>query len=716
LLDQTIKAQIQDSYRQLIESQGLTPRYGQRFMIAEIARQLGSINSQDAADEADEDSGSPPPVIVVEAGTGTGKTLAYVLGTVPLAQSLGLKVVIATATVALQEQVVLKDLPAILSGCELQFSVALAKGRGRYLCLARLDTLLAGNDSQQAMMDLYGEDLSDGDDHTLLYQAMLDAIATGDWDGDRDDWKTPLQESQWRPLTADSGQCLGPKCSHFRNCCFYRARNAMDTADVIVANHDLVLTDLSLGGGAILPAPAETVYVFDEAHHLPVKSNGHFASFTRMDATRRWLEKLRDLLGQLRREDFIETTEESDLLSLVERLFTELNDMSRLLDSILDEQGELDSYEQRAQYTFPAGVVPEALRSASENLAQGYAMLAARLERVGDVLKDEMEEGGEQSRRNLAEQWFPVVGSALRRSEANLELWHRYAVTESAGVAPVARWLSIDSRAEPPDVGLSASPVLAAENLAERLWSSCAGAVLTSATLSSLGEFRLLQMRAGLPGHTVYHRIASPFDFPNAATLSVPRLGVEPGNNREHTRLLIEAIPRLVDTNAGSLMLFSSRRQMQEVMDGLPSHWNELILCQDDFQKAELIKYHKQRLDRGEGSLIFGLASFAEGVDLPGKYCTHVLIAKIPFAVPNDPIESTMSEWISGQGENPFMVLAVPDAAFRLVQATGRLLRNESDRGRITLFDERLVSKRYGKQILDSLPAYRQELLQQDLS
>lgn len=152
---------------------------------------------------------------------------------------------------------------------------------------------------------------------------------------------------------------------------------------------------------------------------------------------------------------------------------------------------------------------------------------------------------------------------------------------------------------------------------------------------------------------------------------------------------------------------------MLDVMQSLTKEWRDRVLCQDDYQKAQLLKYHRQRVDKGEGSLIFGLASFAEGVDLPGKYCTHVLIAKIPFAVPNDPIEMTLSDWIEQQGKNPFMTLAVPDAAFRLVQASGRLLRSETDTGQITLFDERLVNRRYGAAILDSMPPYRRELLQE---
>ncbi|MCH7816286.1 MAG: ATP-dependent DNA helicase DinG, partial [Proteobacteria bacterium] len=178
--------------------------------------------------------------------------------------------------------------------------------------------------------------------------------------------------------------------------------------------------------------------------------------------------------------------------------------------------------------------------------------------------------------------------------------------------------------------------------------------------------------------------------------------------------VIVKALPKLLQKNCAALMLFSSRRQMLDVLQRLPADWRDLILCQDDYQKAQLLKYHRQRVDRGEGSIIFGLSSFAEGVDLPGDYCTHVLIAKIPFAVPNDPIEMTLSDWIEQQGKNPFMTLAVPDAAFRLVQASGRLLRSENDSGQITLFDERIVNRRYGKTILDSMPPYKREIFEEE--
>lgn len=705
MLADSTKSAIQSAYKQLLASRDLTPRYGQRLMIAEIAKTLSTLTEED----------SQPPICVVEAGTGTGKTLAYVLAVLPLARALDYKVVIATATVALQEQVMQKDLPEILEGSDLGFSFSLAKGRGRYLCLAKLDMLLRGNDSMQAMMDLYGEELDDpADGDHALYEKMLDQLSAGKWKGDRDDWESALSDSDWKPVTVDNAQCMGPKCSHFRNCCFYQARDSMDKADCIVSNHDLVLSDLALGGGVILPEPEKCIYIFDEAHHLPLKSNNHFSAFSRIKASISWLERTETLSLRLQKDSFIDGTSQKSLQKLLVVIMEQLDHAWLMLEQILESLDQADSYDNRIQHAFQLGVVPEAVQSLAANLANLFARLGANFESISDDLKEAMEDGGDVKRRQLAEQWFPLIGSQIKRAESNLGLWLSYASIDPQGKAPSARWLSYTTNENFTDIGLSSSPVLAAENLQQRLWENCAGAVLTSATLSSLGNFDMLKMRAGLPEHTHYLSIPSPFDFANAASLVVPKMDCDPSDSEKHTNYIVSAIPKLVDKKAASLMLFSSRRQMQDVMQQLPGEWRDLILCQDDFQKSQLLKFHRKRVDDGEGSLIFGLASFAEGVDLPGKYCTHVLIAKIPFAVPNDPIEMTLSEWIEQQGLNSFMTLAVPDAAFRLVQSTGRLLRSESDKGMITLFDERLVNRRYGKTILESMPPYRREIFQKE--
>ena len=727
MLADDIKDLIQESYRQLLKSRELTPRYGQRLMIAEIAKQLAVIGGARVPTkdqpESQASAGGPvsqgvqaaespkAPVCVIEAGTGTGKTLAYLLATIPLAQALNLKVVIATATVALQEQVILKDIPELLNGSELDFSVALAKGRGRYVCLSKLDALLEPNDSLQAMLDLYGEESVDlREPDARLYQEMLDALAAGSWDGDRDSWTRPVAEQEWRPLTVDNASCLGARCSNFRQCVFFKARESLDQSDVIVSNHDLVLSDLALGGGVILPEPARCLYIFDEAHHLPIKSNNHFAASIRIRSTRAWLERTGDLIAQLLAEDFIPVDSQSSFDKLQSILQPRLEEYWQMLQPIFLNEGEI--HDKRSRYTFPHGILPPEIRDAAGNLFSAFSQLAGLFANIAEELKIELEETGDLSRKELAEQFYPVIGGAHRRAEGSASLWLAYSQEDDLTKPPVARWMTYQEDDTQIETTLSASPVLAADNLSEKLWEQCAGAVLTSATLSSLGNFNLLKLKAGLPESTYFLSIPSPFDFGRAASLAVPNMGCEPSDTESHTAFIVAALPHLLPEPVAALMLFSSRRQMADVIERLPEDFQNMVLCQDDYQKAQLLKYHRQRVDQGLNSLIFGLASFAEGVDLPGRYCEHVLIAKIPFAVPDDPIEMTLSAWIEQQGQNPFMTLAVPDAAFRLVQASGRLLRSESDFGRITLFDERLFTKRYGKQILASLPPYRQERIE----
>ena len=192
--------------------------------------------------------------------------------------------------------------------------------------------------------------------------------------------------------------------------------------------------------------------------------------------------------------------------------------------------------------------------------------------------------------------------------------------------------------------------------------------------------------------------------------LRIPNLGADPRDGPGHSASIIEHLPSILADALGSLVLFSSRRQMLEVYAGLDREFRERVLVQGDLSKQELIRQHRAQVDKKNPSVIFGLASFAEGVDLPGRYCEHVVIAKIPFAVPDDPVEAALSEWIERNGGNPFMEIAVPDASLRLIQACGRLLRNEQDSGVVTLLDRRLVTQRYGKAILNALPPFRREI------
>ncbi len=713
MLSTELKSQIQGAYTRFLEAKALKPRYGQRLMIAEVAKVLGSIET----DEEGRRDGEPA-VVAVEAGTGTGKTVAYSLAAIPTAKAAGKRLVIATATVALQEQIVNKDLPDLMRNSGLNFSFALAKGRGRYLCLSKLDLLLQEGQAQSATAQLFEEEgfgIDVDEVSQKLFNSMIEKLAGNRWDGDRDAWPEALEDPVWARLTTDHSQCTGRHCPNFQQCSFYKAREGMTKVDVIVTNHDMVLADLALGGGAVLPDPRDTLYVFDEGHHLPDKAIGHFAHFTRLRSTADWLGQIEKNLTKLLAQHPL-PGELGRLIEGIPELARELRTQQQFMFTACEQVADFKAGEdmegrERPRHRFVGGLVPEHLRELGLELKKGFAKLNDVFTRLAELLKEAMD--GEASvgiASHQAEEWYPLFGSLLVRAQGNWELWTAFTVEDPQDSPPMARWLTLAESGALYDIEVNASPILAAETLRRNLWHVAYGALVTSATLTALNSFDRFRMRAGLPRNAVTAVVPSPFHHADAGVLRVPDLKADPREAAAHTAAIVRELPRLVEGARGTLVLFSSRRQMQDVFDGLDREWRRRVLIQGNLSKQETLNKHKARIDDGETSVLFGLASFAEGVDLPGAYCEHVIIAKIPFAVPDDPVEAALAEWIEARGGNPFMEIAVPDASLRLVQACGRLLRTEQDRGQITLLDRRVVTQRYGKAILNALPPFRRQI------
>lgn len=707
MLTDLVKKQIQSAYSKFLENKNLKSRFGQKMMIAEIAKTFGNIElDEENVREVSDQSGNH--ICVVEAGTGTGKTIAYLLPAIAIAKSMGKKLVVSTATVALQEQIVSKDLPELLRHSDLSFSFALAKGRGRYLCLSKLDNLLAEYESGlNPTRALYEDELPSVTAQGIkLYQSMMEALASNKWTGERDTWPQALEQDEWQIITTDHRQCTGRRCSNVSSCSFFKARDSIHSVDCIVTNHDLVLADLALGGGAILPDPKDTLYIFDEGHHLPQKALSHFAHHSRMTSTSKWLEQcnkgLGAILGQISGAGNVDRYAEQlpaafiDCKQRLDQLYPMLNELVQTI-ALEDRQ---------SNYRFKDGVIPQAMLLPSVELQRSFDRLTDLLSKMCDELTEAMEDPHCSVPKIDVENNYPIIGTWQSRAEANRELWASYAVPDTNSV-PKARWLTPVDNSGVIDIEVCSSPILASKTLEYSLWNKCCGAVVTSATLTALGNFQRFQMRAGTPNNANYQVVPSPFNFAQA-TLEIPAFAVDASNADVHTISLITHLPKLLDKKEGSLVLFSSRRQMQEVYDEMPDSIRELILIQGDNSKQEMLAQHKRKIDLGEGSILFGLASFAEGVDLPGDYCRHVIIAKLPFAVPDDPIESALSEWVESRGGNPFMDITVPDASLKLVQACGRLLRTETDSGKISLLDRRILTKRYGKAILNSLPPFTQ--------
>lgn len=704
MLSDQLKQQIQRSYSQFLENKGMKARYGQKLMIAEIARTLGNIEFDDENRRT-----SQGHICVVEAGTGTGKTVAYLLPAIAIAKALGKKLVVSTATVALQEQIVHKDLPELHQHSGLSFSFALAKGRGRYLCLSKLDHLLAEYESGlNPTRALYEDEMPSVTAQDIkLYQTMVDALASNRWNGERDTWPIALEQNEWQVITTDHRQCTGRRCTNVSACSFFRARDSLHSVDCIVTNHDLVLADLALGGGAILPDPAETLYVFDEGHHLPQKALAHFAHHSRMLGTSKWLEQCNKNLGAI----LGHISGAGNIDRYAEQLPAALMDCKQRLDLLYPQLEALVQTialeERQSHYRFAHGEVHPALLVPCVELQRSFARLTDLLRNMINEMNEALEDPHCPVPRVDLENHFPIIGTWQARAEINCELWVSYATPDTAGSVPRARWLTPVDYQGSMDIEVCSSPILAARTLEHSLWNECGGAVITSATITALGRFDRYQMRAGTPPDSLYRAVPSPFDF-SQATLEIPKWVVEATNAELHTRTLSENLPMLFAEQEATLVLFSSRRQMLDVYEEMPKALRERILLQGDNSRQEILNQHRAKVDAGEGSIIFGLASFSEGVDLPGDYCTHVVIAKLPFAVPDDPIEAALAEWVEARGGNAFMEITVPDAALKLVQACGRLLRSETDRGKITLLDRRIITKRYGKAILNSLPPFTQ--------
>ncbi|TBR41795.1 ATP-dependent DNA helicase DinG [Marinomonas agarivorans] len=708
MLSDELKSNIQDAYRAILAAKGHKPRAGQRQMIATIARTLGNIPVDDNNERLGEQH-----VSVIEAGTGTGKTLSYCLSAIPIAKARGKTLVISTATVALQEQILHKELPELLKHTDYSFKYSLAKGRGRYLCLNNLQNHLDSDAeaTEDMFAELFQQHLQADDVNIALYKEMDEALQAGTWDGDKDNWEGILREQDWSRMTTDHQQCTNRNCANFTACPFFKSRAEIEVADIIIANHDLVLADLSLGGGAILTPPAETVYVFDEGHHLPEKAINHFRHEVRLQQSIQWLRQLEKNLLGLKQELTDEVSVTGNLLFKIPQMIqTIVNFIQYAQQGLAPFINTLESGENDPQHRFEFGIVPDELRQLAYSLQTSYQKLFAAIESIYDECKKVKQNEGMGVTSETADTWMPVLGVILGRLEQAQSLWTLYSLQDDLNYPPNARWLTVTGQGVDQDIELGGSPILAAHTLRMQLWNKCFGAVVTSATLTALNQFHRFNMRSGVPRESEYLRVMSPFNFAENAVLNIPTLTFEPTQVEQHTQEIISYLNDNVNLQAGSLVLFSSRRQMEAVAEALNSKLQAILLVQGEQSKRVILDSHKEKIDANQGSLLMGLASFAEGVDLPGKYLTHVIIAKIPFSVPDDPVDATLSEWIQKRGGNPFMEISIPDASLKLVQATGRLLRSEKDTGKISILDKRLITKRYGSNLLNSLPPYARQL------
>ena len=675
-----------------------------------IARALGSFEDRPsqrdmAAYIADlyNDGG----VGLLEAGTGVGKSFAYLVPALVWARENGERTIVSTNTINLQEQLVGKDLPILaraLGTGNHAPSFALLKGWRNYLCLARLEQ------ARDASGSLFED----------AHQQELSALAA--WTGQTSDGSLsdlPEQPSAevWDAVAAESDLCTRLKCPHFERCFLFQARRRAAEADVVVVNHHLLASDLAVRmasdnwqEAAVLPPYRRLV--LDEAHHLEDVAAMHLGAQVSQLGVQRLLARLeknrRGLLPTLRAVLF----GRDDVLSAAGRALAE----QRLADALVAaRRGAEELFAALARrldaepgpspvLRLPDDVSADPAWTATvgpplENLLVAFAGLRDGAQAAADRLATD--EPSDRRTQLLAE--LRAVVGRLDAAAAGLSA----ALRPASGGPPTVRWLERRGR-KAANVAVAAVPLDLAPVLKANLFDRIETVVLTSATLAAGGEFDYLEARLGLdlpPSRVTVREIhASPFDFPSQCVFGIPTdlpepRDDEPGHDAAVARALLELAHA---SDGGMFVLFTShgalRRAADAVRDTVGSRWP--LLVQGDASRDQLLRRFR---DAGSGILL-GTDSFWEGVDVPGRALRVLILAKLPFKVPTEPLTAARIERLEAQGLNGFQHYLIPNAALKLKQGFGRLIRSRRDVGAVVLLDRRVVTKRYGPLMLQGLP------------
>ena len=582
-------------------------------------------------------------LLIAEAGTGTGKTFAYL---VP-ALSKGGKVIVSTGTKTLQDQLYNRDIPMVRNALQAPVTVALLKGRANYVCHYHLER--AKNDGRFLNRD------------DVVYLARIESYAKTSKTGDRSGLaEVPEDATVWPQVTSTRENCLGGDCPNYKDCFVMEARKQAMEADVVVVNHHLFFADVVLrdeGVAELLPA-CNTV-IFDEAHQLPETASLFFGESVSSSQ-----------LIELARDTRIETASSAKDNAALPEASAALEKSARDLRLQFREESGRQAY------------------SAAQDNSDFTAALNVTLTRLTD-LTALLESQADRS-EGLQNCWTRAMellnGLARWEEEEEDRAW--------------VRWIEIFGGS----VHLNATPLSIADIFHRQISGNPRAWIFTSATLSVQGNFSHYQREMGLAdAATAFWE--SPFDYANQAVLYVPA-GLPEPNAKGYTRKAVEAALPVIEAAEGrTFFLFTSLRAMREARELMETGMKKMgmdypLLMQGEGSRTELL----ERFRKLGNAVLLGSQSFWEGVDVRGEALSLVIIDRLPFAPPDDPVLAARIEKINSEGRNAFMDYQVPQAVITLKQGSGRLIRDENDRGVLMICDPRLISKHYGKRIWRSLP------------
>jgi ATP-dependent DNA helicase DinG len=666
-------------------------------------------------------------ITMVEAGTGTGKSLAYLVPAILWTLANSERLVVSTNTINLQEQLIRKDLPFLQRATGLEFQIELVKGRSNYLCRRRLESAAM----EPGLFDA---------EHVGELNALRE-WAEQTSDGSREDLSFLPHGALWEEVCCEADQCSRSQCLHFNNCFFHQARRRAARADILVVNHALLLADLSLrkqtdNYSTLAVLPPFSRLVIDEAHHLEEVATRYFSTQVTRFAFARALNRLRHprkaqrgllprLLNQLGRSlgddqdslyrELHERIEELTGLrqELFDRAVAELEETGIALSEALDE--EIRSGHEIRQRLIPA-FVDKAEWGKVEEILRGLARTTSRLgDSILDLLKAlrKLPDEAADETRSLC---TDLAGISLRLHGIAEQL-HAFVANDPDSCA----WFEIVKgrigRSEGIITRLCTAPLVVAPLLRETLMERMHTVVMTSATLTVAGRFDYLRQRIGVnevePTRVSELLLDSPFDFARQALLAIPTDIPEPGRPGYAEAIRDITEQALLAADGRSFVLFTAysllRRIHSELSPTLSARGYQ-VLRQGETTRHSLL----QKFSQDQTSILFATDSFWEGVDVPGRSLEQVIIARLPFKVPTEPVLEARAEAITKAGGDPFMEYTVPQAVIRFRQGFGRLIRQRTDQGVVLILDSRVVRRGYGRLFLHSLPNVPVTTLPQD--
>lgn len=639
--------------------------------------------------------------LLVEAGTGTGKSMAYLIPAARFAVDNNEHVVVSTKTINLQDQLFNKDIPDLQRLLPFTFKAALLKGRSHYLCLRRYGI-------ERRRQGLTADEAG----ALIKVLVWLPTTKTGDWS---EMSLTPGEKAVWPRLAADAEHCLGTQCPFFRKrtCFLHRARWEAAAAHIIVANHALLLADLATESGTVLP---EYRYlIVDEAHNLEDVATDQLS----LTLGRREIEALLDelsrdsvgggragLLGDVRsavRSPSLPATAKQEIDAAVERAHAKVDEARQACRGFADSLGDFlarngaDSGEYSRRLRLTKAVRAQdgwtQVEMAWEALELRLVDVEKQLGGLGVMLAVVREDGLPDAERLLQD----LEGSARRSEQLRLT---GAGIIDKADTAYV-QWVEDGGPAKKGEARLRAAPLDVSDLLRRQLFEKKEAVVLTSATLSIAGSCDYVAGRLGLEGAKSLI-LDSPFDYRSSTLLYIPQDIPEPGT-AGHQKAVERAIIELCRATGGrALVLFTSHSQLATTFHAVrrPLQQDEiLVLAQrvEGSSRRQLLRTFRSN----PRTVLFGSASFWEGVDVVGEALSVLVIAKLPFAVPTDPVFAARSELF----DDPFTQYSLPQTVLKFKQGFGRLIRSKSDRGVVVVLDRRLQTKSYGQSFLRSLPA-----------